>query len=136
MIAAAFVLAVSVSGACQNYSQRLLEIFYVDVEGGAATLIVTPAGESILIDTGWAGFDGRDAKRIQQAISYAGITTIDHLVITHYHTDHYGGVPALAAAVPIGKFYDHGPMEQLAEDADFAKKYAASVQSDEVPPCQ
>jgi len=124
-IVAALVLAVSLSGARQKTPLRPLEIFYVDVEGGAATLIVTPAGESILIDTGWPGFDGRDAKRIQQAMSSAGITAIDHLVITHYHTDHYGGVPALAAAVPIRKFYDHGPMTQLAEDADFATKYAA-----------
>jgi len=124
VIATALVLAISLSGARQSIRPPL-EIYYIDVEGGAATLIVTPAKESILIDTGWAGFDGRDAHRIQQAMSKAGITTIDHLIITHYHTDHYGGVPALAAVVPIRKFYDHGPMEQLAEDADFAKKYAA-----------
>src|SRR4029079_13452465 len=112
------------SGARQSIRPPL-EIYYIDVEGGAATLIVTPAKESILIDTGWAGFDGRDAHRIQQAMSKAGITTIDHLIITHYHTDHYGGVPALAALVPLKPFYDHGPMSALPEDRNFAQLYGA-----------
>lgn len=109
----------------QQTPPRTLQIHHVDVEGGAATLIVTPAGESILVDAGWPGFDGRDAARIQAAMKRAGITAIDHLINTHYHTDHYGGVPELAARVEIRNFYDHGPMESLAEDRDFARKYAA-----------
>ncbi|MEP7273903.1 MAG: MBL fold metallo-hydrolase, partial [Acidobacteriota bacterium] len=63
--------------------------------------------------------------RIQEAMRKAGIAAIDHLITTHYHTDHFGGVPQLAAAVRIAKFYDHGPMTTLAEDADFVKKYSA-----------
>ncbi|MDX2033850.1 MAG: MBL fold metallo-hydrolase [Blastocatellia bacterium] len=102
-----------------------LDLLYVDVEGGAATLIVTPAGESILVDAGWPGFDGRDAGRIQAAMKKAGITEIDHLIVTHYHTDHYGGVPELARRVKINHFYDHGPMPSLEEDRDFAAKYSA-----------
>src|SRR5262245_54211321 len=105
--------------------RRTLDIFYVDVEGGAATLIVTPAGESILVDAGWPGFEGRDAKRIEKAMKAAGVTAIDHLIVTHYHTDHYGGVPELAKLVRINRFYDHGPMSSLDEDKDFATKYAA-----------
>jgi competence protein ComEC len=102
-----------------------LDIFYIDVEGGAATLIVTPAGESILVDAGWPGFEGRDAKRIEKAMKEAGVTAIDHLIVTHYHTDHYGGVPELARLVRVNRFYDHGPMSSLDEDKDFAAKYAA-----------
>ena len=102
-----------------------LEILYIDVEGGAATLIVTPAGESILVDAGWPGFEGRDAGRIQAAMKKAGIAEIDHLIVTHYHTDHYGGVPELARRVKVHRFYDHGPMASLDEDKDFAAKYAA-----------
>ncbi len=121
------VIAIAGIGMAQSSKtqQRKLEIFYVDVEGGAATLIVTPAGESILVDAGWPGFDGRDATRIEAAMKAAGITQIDHLIVTHYHTDHYGGVPELARRVKIGKFYDHGPMSDLPEDKDFTAKYAA-----------
>ncbi|HEY8459829.1 MAG TPA: MBL fold metallo-hydrolase [Blastocatellia bacterium] len=106
-------------------ARRTLDIYYVDVEGGAATLIVTPAGESILVDAGWPGFEGRDAKRIEKAMKAAGVAAIDHLIVTHYHVDHYGGVPELAKLVTIKKFYDHGPMPSLDEDKDFAARYAA-----------
>ncbi len=116
----------SLSFAKQSRSERrTLDIYYVDVEGGAATLIVTPAGESILVDAGWPGFDGRDAKRIAKAMKVAGIDAIDHMIVTHYHTDHYGGVPELAKLVKVNRFYDHGPMSALDEDKDFATKYAA-----------
>ena len=108
-----------------NAGKSNLDIYYVDVEGGAATLIVTPAGESILVDAGWPGFDGRDAKRIELAMKAAGITAIDHLIMTHYHTDHYGGIPELARRVKVNKFYDHGPVSTLDEDKDFTGKYAA-----------
>ena len=120
----AAALAAVVSAAPQA-ADRKLEIEWVDVLGGAATLIVTPAGESILVDTGWPGFDSRDAKRIKAALDRHGLTAIDHLVITHYHADHYGGVPQLAALVPIRHFYDHGPMSALPEDRNFAEMYGA-----------
>jgi hypothetical protein len=85
---------------------RGLQVEWVDVEGGAATLIVTPAGESVLIDTGWEG--ARDADRIRAAATRAGVARIDHLVITHWHRDHVGGVADLAQRLPVGRFYDHG----------------------------
>ncbi len=103
---------------------KTLEIYYVDVEGGAATLIVTPAGESILVDTGWPGFEGRDAKRIQAAMQHAGISQIDHLIITHYHTDHFGGVPELAKLVTIKNHYNHGELPAPPENAAQPKQYA------------
>jgi competence protein ComEC len=86
-----------------------LEIYFVDVEGGQATLFVTPEGQSLLIDTGWSGFDGRDTDRIVAAAKSAGISKIDFVLITHYHRDHVGGAPQLAAKIPIGAFIDHGP---------------------------
>ena len=84
------------------------DIYWVDVEGGAATLAVAPSGESLLIDTGFPGSDDRDAKRIFAAAQEAGLSRIDHLIITHYHTDHVGGLEALAEMIPIGWCYDHG----------------------------
>src|SRR5262249_14272645 len=112
-------------GSHTSASSRTLNIYFIDVEGGAATLIVTPAGESILVDAGWAGNDNRDANRIRKAMSEAGVTQIDHMIATHYHADHYGGIPQLAAAVPIKHFYDHGKMSSLQDDPNFPKMYAA-----------
>ncbi|MBZ5683378.1 MAG: MBL fold metallo-hydrolase [Acidobacteriia bacterium] len=88
---------------------KSLEIYFIDVEGGQSTLIVDPQGESLLIDTGWPDFDGRDAKRIEAAAKAAGIDHIDYVVITHYHLDHAGGVAQLAARMKVGTFADHGP---------------------------
>lgn len=120
------VILVSLAAVGQtNLPPRTLSIYFIDVEGGAATLIVTPARESVLIDAGWGGFEGRDAQRIQQAMQQAGVTAIDHLVTSHYHQDHYGGVPELARRVTIKRFYDHGPMTALMDDPQFADRYAA-----------
>lgn len=86
-----------------------LEIYFIDVEGGQSTLIVSPSGQSLLIDAGWRGFDGRDAERIVEAAKAAKVKNIDYLLITHYHRDHVGGVPQLANRMKILKFVDHGP---------------------------
>src|ERR1700690_1504191 len=85
-----------------------LNIYWIDVEGGAATLIVSPTGESLLVDTGNPAPDNRDAKRIFQATQQAGIRKIDYLLTTHFHGDHIGGAPALAKMIPIEHFLDHG----------------------------
>ncbi len=87
---------------------KALEIYFVDVEGGQATLFVTPEGRSLLIDTGWPGNAGRDADRIVAAAKQAGLSKIDFVLITHYHVDHAGGVPQLLARIPVGAFIDHG----------------------------
>lgn len=86
-----------------------LQIYFIDVEGGQSTLVVSPSGESLLIDTGWPGYEGRDADRILAAAHQAGITQIDYVLITHYHRDHVGGVPQLVDGFKIGTFVDHGP---------------------------
>jgi beta-lactamase superfamily II metal-dependent hydrolase len=85
-------------------AQKTLRVYFVDVEGGQATLFVTPAGESLLIDTGWDGNNGRDADRVVAAAKSAGLTKIDYVLITHFHEDHVGGAPQLAARIPIGTF--------------------------------
>ena len=99
-------------------ASRSFDIFFIDVEGGQATLMVTPAGESMLIDAGYgprgtrAGLPavpaGRDAGRILEATREAGIDRIDYLLVTHFHPDHVGGVPEVAANIPIGTFIDYG----------------------------
>jgi len=120
-----------------------LQIYFIDVEGGQSTLIVDPQGESLLIDTGWDDFNGRDADRIMVAAKSAGIDHIDDVIITHYHTDHAGGVPQLAARIKIGTFFDHGPNTEMttATRANYAayEKVAAEAKrvivkpGDEIP---
>ena len=85
-----------------------LDIYWIDVEGGAATLVVTPERDAVLMDAGWPRADARDAGRIQAAMRDAGITGIDYLLISHFHRDHVGGLGALAERVPIGQIIDHG----------------------------
>lgn len=105
-------------------AQSGLDIFFVDVEGGGATLIVTPEKESILVDTGWKRGDRRDPIRIQEAMQLAGLKQIDYLITTHFHRDHYGGTLQLSEMIPIRSFLDHGPMTSLREDAQFKERYA------------
>jgi glyoxylase-like metal-dependent hydrolase (beta-lactamase superfamily II) len=94
---------------------RGLDIYFIDTEGGAATLVVTPQKESVLIDCGNPG--ARDADRIHKvATEQAGLKAIDGMVITHWHTDHYGGVARLARLLPIHRYYDHGIPEKLDDD--------------------
>jgi len=82
---------------------RTLDVHWIDSEGGGSTLIVTPAGESVLIDTGNPG--GRDAARIVAAAKEVGLARIDHVVITHWHTDHFGGAAEVAQAIPFGTIW-------------------------------
>src|SRR5215831_17095509 len=83
-----------------------LDIYWIDVEGGAATLMVTPSGESLLYDAGWEVGEGRDAKRIAAAAQQAGLKKIDHFIMSHYHPDHAGSLPALAKVIPFVHCYD------------------------------
>jgi beta-lactamase superfamily II metal-dependent hydrolase len=120
-------------------SPRTLEIYFIDVEGGQATLLVTPEKHSLLIDAGWAsdgkGFSpgdpkkARDANRIVAAARDAGISQIDHLLVTHFHTDHFGGVSELAQLIPIRGFIDHGAPHPHASETDSETRDAFALYS-------
>lgn len=125
-VASSAVLAIAVGVACvqvdaaEPAAQAGLDIYYVDVMGGAATLLVTPERESILIDAGWPGLNDRDPKRILHVLKdVAGLDHLDHLVVTHWHMDHYGGVEGLAKRVEINNFWDRGLPEDGIEGLDF-----------------
>src|SRR6059058_971794 len=112
MRALACLVAIIVSAALLSAQRaRTLDIYVVDVEGGNATLFVSPTGESLLMDTGNAGAVAapRDAGRIMEAVKDAGLTQIDNLIITHWHGDHFGGLAELAKQIPIKHYNDHGP---------------------------
>ena len=124
------VVALSVVlAAAQTRTATTLDIYVLDVEGGNATLFVAPSGESVLIDTGNGGAAGaRDPERIMAAVKDAGLTRIDHLITTHWHGDHFGGMPELAARIPIRHFIDHGPSVERATAADeFLEKVYPSL---------
>jgi competence protein ComEC len=131
------VLALTATIATAAPSGKTLGIYFIDVEGGQSTLMVTPSRESLLIDTGWAG-DGssaakpgdptqaRDARRILAAARDAGLKQIDYLLITHFHPDHDGGVTELSQLIPIRHFVDHGSLPpQAQQDASYKAAFDA-----------
>ncbi len=99
-------------------AQKPLQVYFIDVEGGQASLFVTPSGQSLLIDTGWPGNAYRDANRIAAAAKLAKVKKIDYVVITHYHDDHVGGVPQLVEKIPVGTFIDHGANTETGKGPD------------------
>lgn len=98
-------------------SAQALRLYFVDVEGGQATLIVTPSGQSMLVDTGWPTESARDAGRIAAAMKKAGVGALDYLVITHYHADHVGGMEQLASQVKFRNVITHGPTTETNKGA-------------------
>ena len=115
----AIAVFVSAPSVAQTRTSSTLDIYVIDVEGDNATLFVPPSHESLLIDTGNAGAAApRDAARIMEAIQDAGLQQIDHLITTHWHGDHFGGLAELASEITIREFIDHGPNVQPAEAAD------------------
>jgi beta-lactamase superfamily II metal-dependent hydrolase len=122
VLVATVAAALSLNG--QGTAGGKLRVYFIDVEGGQSTLFVTPAGKSLLIDTGWPGNNFRDADRIVAAAKSAGLSRIDSVLITHYHDDHVGGVPQLAQRIPVGTFIDHGPNRELDHGAT-ERGYAA-----------
>src|ERR1700682_3773087 len=109
---------------------KTLDIYFIDVEGGAATLIVTPLGESLLVDSGFPG--ERDPARIAHvAREIAGLTQIDHYLTTHWHRDHVGGIPQLSKLIPVKNYYDHGLPATITPDIqpELVEAYRQTVQS-------
>jgi beta-lactamase superfamily II metal-dependent hydrolase len=114
------------AGRGQDGAGHLL-LYFIDVEGGQSTLLVSPSGKSLLVDTGWPDSQGRDASRIQAAMADAGISKLDYVLITHFHVDHVGGVPNLVQRVKVGEFLDHGVNR---EDSDITRHdYAAYIKA-------
>jgi competence protein ComEC len=99
-------------------AEKTVDIYFIDVEGGQATLLVTPNKQSLLVDTGWPGFEDRDADRIVKVAKKAGVKKLDYLLITHFHRDHVGGITQLLHKMPVGTFLDHGPNRETGPAAD------------------
>jgi beta-lactamase superfamily II metal-dependent hydrolase len=117
---------VAVTAFAQSAGRRTLDIYFIDVEGGQATLIVLPGGQTLLVDAGYAAGDtagsssndparSRDPQRILEVAKRAAVSRIDYLLVTHYHSDHVGGVPELSQLIPIDTFIDHGAVNDDAE---------------------
>jgi beta-lactamase superfamily II metal-dependent hydrolase len=133
------VVAVSLSCAAVQADSKdgRLDIYFIDVEGGAATLMVTPGGESVLTDSGYPGNQNRDLNRILHvAKDVAKLDQIDHAVVSHWHLDHFGNHAALAGQIPIKNFWDRGIPDALQEDPEFPDRiaaYRAATQNHSMP---
>jgi glyoxylase-like metal-dependent hydrolase (beta-lactamase superfamily II) len=113
LLAAALLMATTLAFAQKKSGD--LKVYFADVEGGQATLFVPPTGENLMVDAGWPG--AANADKLVALAKTAGVTKIDNLVITHFHIDHVGGVPELAARIPVTRFIDHGVNRELDDKA-------------------
>ena len=134
LLLAGVMLVLTCGGVLQaDEKDKRLDIYFIDVEGGAATLLVTPAGETLLIDSGYPDYGGRDRDRILKVLKeVAGKTSLDHASVSHWHTDHYGNHAALASKITIKNFWDRGIPDTLSEDPGFAERagaYRAAAQN-------
>src|SRR5580693_2920127 len=133
-VATALFVPFSIAHGQQQIQKKPLDIYFLDTEGGQATLFISPSGQSMLVDTGFPGNQGalpaeanapgitRDADRIMSVLKLANVAVLDYVVITHYHGDHAGNAAELAHRIPIRHFVDHGAYTvemQAGRDAAF-----------------
>ena len=126
LVACLLLFVSSSSTARGGQADGKFDLYFIDVEGGASTLLVTPAGESVLIDSGYPGYQNRDLDRILHVVrDVAKLDHIDHAVVSHWHLDHYGNHAALAANLKIRNFWDRGIPDDLQEDKQFLERITA-----------
>jgi len=107
------ILVLALLAVSAALAEDTVDVYWIDVEGGASTLVVTQSGQSVLMDAGYAGLGGRDLKRVLHVIrEEAGLSRLDYFLASHFHGDHVGGLPALAEEIEIGEFIDHGDSVQ------------------------
>jgi beta-lactamase superfamily II metal-dependent hydrolase len=101
---------------------KTLDMYVIDTEGGKALLLISPSGQSMLVDAGFPGNNDRDTNRIEEAAKFAGVKKFDYLVVTHYDSDHVENVPAIVARIPAVTFVDHGPAQEVAAYGELVAK--------------
>jgi competence protein ComEC len=129
LFAVSLLLALFTSAA---QTQNTLDVYVIDVEGGKAMLVKSPSGQSMLVDAGWPGFNGRDTDRILEAVKAADLKQIDTLVVTHLDVDHLGDVPMLLSKFPVRRIVDNGPLQTTGKGVEKRFEAYAAVR-DKMP---
>ena len=122
-----YALALLLLGSPPVLAAGNLQIYVLNVDLGNAVLVVSPSGQSMLLDAGPP--EKKYLDRILAAISDAGLKQIDYVVISHYHWDHYGTIPELAKQVPIRNYVDHGDNVEVGRSPEFYRIHGGGPRS-------
>ncbi|MFO7895021.1 MAG: MBL fold metallo-hydrolase [Longimicrobiales bacterium] len=92
---------------------RMFDLGDNDAGGGGDAILVTDSAEGglqahVLVDAGPAGTNGADPGYVADRLQQLGVGTLEAMILTHAHTDHFDGMPAVLNALAVERFIYNG----------------------------